>query len=277
MLSDRVRTDPDPHSIAVASLGLLAEHLGSTALMSRRSGSAATVRRSGRSIDAVTSTRSRAPSPCRTFRRHSRVEATTLVIADTDADWKLAQQQVPQLQEEVARARLRESEERFRLLVESVRNYAIFTVDCAGVITSWPAGAAAVFGWSEAEILGRSVDLIFVPEDLAGGEVLREGAPAGSARRRRAQRPRAPSQGRLADLHRRLHPASRRRKRQDPGVHQDRAGRHRGPPRAKGSRGEGATRGEARGHGREDGMVARQANPRLGSAPSPREPQARCS
>lgn len=64
---------------------------------------------------------------------------------------------------------LRDSEERFRLILESVRSYAIFTTDRDGIITSWPAGAAAVYGWSEAEMVGRSMDLTFVPEDVASG------------------------------------------------------------------------------------------------------------
>lgn len=93
-------------------------------------------------------------------------------VATTTKDiteWKSAQDEVLRLQQEVAQARLRESEERFRLLVESVRDYAIFTIDREGIITSWPAGAAAVYGWSEAEILGRSVEQTFVPEDVASG------------------------------------------------------------------------------------------------------------
>jgi PAS domain S-box-containing protein len=75
---------------------------------------------------------------------------------------------------EQARTGLAEREGRFRLLVESVRDYAIFTTDRDGAITSWPAGAAAVFGWSEAEMLGKSIDLTFLPEDVAGGEPEKE-------------------------------------------------------------------------------------------------------
>ncbi|WP_207537632.1 PAS domain S-box protein [Sabulicella rubraurantiaca] len=89
-------------------------------------------------------------------------------------DWKAAQTEVLRLQEEVAQAKLRESEERFQLLVGSVRDYAILTIDREGLVTSWPPGAAAVFGWSEAEMLGRSVDRTFVPEDVATGEPQKE-------------------------------------------------------------------------------------------------------
>lgn len=73
-----------------------------------------------------------------------------------------------------AEERVRAGEERLRLLVESVRDYAIFTTDRDGIITSWPAGATAVFGWSEAEMLGRSVDATFTPEDSTAGEPRRE-------------------------------------------------------------------------------------------------------
>ncbi len=74
----------------------------------------------------------------------------------------------------LAEAELRASEERFRLLLQNVRDYAIFTTDTDGIITTWPAGAAAVYGWSEAEMLGRSVDLTFTPEDVARGAPMAE-------------------------------------------------------------------------------------------------------
>lgn len=91
-------------------------------------------------------------------------------VATTTKDitnWKSAQTDILRLQQEVAHGKLRESEERFRLLVESIRDYAIFTMDRDGNITSWPAGAARVYGWTEEEMLGRSADLTFIPEDVA--------------------------------------------------------------------------------------------------------------
>lgn len=73
---------------------------------------------------------------------------------------------------------LRESEERFRLIVESALDYAIFTTDAAGFITTWPPGAAQVFGWAAYEMIGQPIDRLFVPEDLARGEHEKERALA---------------------------------------------------------------------------------------------------
>ena len=65
---------------------------------------------------------------------------------------------------------LRESEERYRLLIESAIDYAIFTSDPNGRITSWNAGAERLLGWSEKESLGRPVASIFTAEDQAAGK-----------------------------------------------------------------------------------------------------------
>jgi PAS domain S-box-containing protein len=64
---------------------------------------------------------------------------------------------------------LREAEESWSLMVESVRDFAIFKVDPAGKIASWNSGAEQLFGYSEAEILGRPFALIFTEEDQKGG------------------------------------------------------------------------------------------------------------
>ena len=60
---------------------------------------------------------------------------------------------------------LRRSEERYRTVVESARDYAIFTMDPGGRVVDWYAGAQAVFGWSADEVRGRSADILFVPAD----------------------------------------------------------------------------------------------------------------
>jgi PAS domain S-box-containing protein len=67
----------------------------------------------------------------------------------------------------LAEAAVREREERLRLIVTSVTDYAILTLDTDRRVTSWSPGAEAVFGYPQAEILGRSGDLLFTPEDRA--------------------------------------------------------------------------------------------------------------
>jgi PAS domain S-box-containing protein len=64
---------------------------------------------------------------------------------------------------------LRRAEERLRLILESARDYAIFALDLGGKVVSWNAGAERVFGWAEADILGRDAAVLFTPEDRAAG------------------------------------------------------------------------------------------------------------
>jgi len=77
---------------------------------------------------------------------------------------------------------LRESEARFRLLVESVVDYAIFLLDAAGRVTSWNSGAERMKGYRAAEILGQPVDVFYTPDAIARGvphQELQEAARAG--------------------------------------------------------------------------------------------------
>lgn len=64
---------------------------------------------------------------------------------------------------------LRASEERYRLIVESATDYAIFTTDPDGRVTSWNAGAQNVLGFEEAEIVGQDARVLWTPEDRAAG------------------------------------------------------------------------------------------------------------
>lgn len=64
---------------------------------------------------------------------------------------------------------LRESEERYRLIVESARDYAIFTTDLEGRVTTWNRGAREVLGWDEADAIGRPNSILYTPEDHLAG------------------------------------------------------------------------------------------------------------
>jgi PAS domain S-box-containing protein len=64
------------------------------------------------------------------------------------------------------------------LLVENARDYAMLTTDCENRITSWNSGAERLMHWTEAEMLGQSGRLIFVPEDREKGDPEKEIATA---------------------------------------------------------------------------------------------------
>lgn len=75
-------------------------------------------------------------------------------------------------------ADLRASEERFRLLVDGVKDYAIFMLDPAGFVTSWNQGARRIKGYRAGEIVGRHFSAFYVPEDVASGKPARALAAA---------------------------------------------------------------------------------------------------
>jgi PAS domain S-box-containing protein len=60
---------------------------------------------------------------------------------------------------------LQESEERYRLLVAGVKDYAIFMIDANGLVESWNEGAKQVKGYSAAEIIGQHFSVFYTPED----------------------------------------------------------------------------------------------------------------
>lgn len=64
---------------------------------------------------------------------------------------------------------LRQSEEKYRLIVESATEYAIFTLDPRWRVTSWNSGAERLLKYSEAEILGQPMSLVFTEEDRRQG------------------------------------------------------------------------------------------------------------
>ncbi|MBL0392637.1 PAS domain S-box protein [Ramlibacter monticola] len=65
---------------------------------------------------------------------------------------------------------LRVSEERFRLLVDSVQDYAIFMLSPSGIVESWNAGAEAIKGYRPDEIIGHDFRVFYAPEDRAAGK-----------------------------------------------------------------------------------------------------------
>lgn len=61
------------------------------------------------------------------------------------------------------------TEVRMRMVAESSDDFAIITMDEEGRTTSWNKGAEGLFGYAEQEMLGKKLDLLFVPEDRTAG------------------------------------------------------------------------------------------------------------
>ncbi|WP_280152619.1 PAS domain-containing sensor histidine kinase [Piscinibacter sp. XHJ-5] len=75
---------------------------------------------------------------------------------------------------------LKESEENFRLMVEGVKDHAIFLLDTDGIVLSWNAGAERMHGFSADEVIGRSAAMFHTEEDNAANKPLTELAIARS-------------------------------------------------------------------------------------------------
>jgi PAS domain S-box-containing protein len=77
---------------------------------------------------------------------------------------------------------LRESEERYRMLLDGIQDYAIFVMDARGQVLSWNSGAERIKGYRADQIIGHNFSCFFPPEDIKRGrpeEVLRITAAAG--------------------------------------------------------------------------------------------------
>jgi PAS domain S-box-containing protein len=57
----------------------------------------------------------------------------------------------------------------FKVTVDHIRTYAIFTMDLQGMVTSWNEGALRIYGWKEHEIIGKNVSVLFNETDAVKG------------------------------------------------------------------------------------------------------------
>ncbi len=98
-------------------------------------------------------------------------EGTLVVGAVRDARERVAREE-----------ELRESQERFELLINGVRDYALYRLDPEGKVASWNSGAERITGYRAEEVIGRSFSIFFSDEEVQAGrpvEILRSAAETG--------------------------------------------------------------------------------------------------
>ncbi len=99
--------------------------------------------------------------------------ATDYVLKHHLSDLVPAVQRALRVADETRRHRdhdeqLRRNEESFRMLVDGVRDYALYMLDASGRIATWNSGAERITGYSATEAIGQPMDLLFPPEEAAG-------------------------------------------------------------------------------------------------------------
>src|SRR5262249_23554727 len=72
------------------------------------------------------------------------------------------------MNEQLKQQAIRQSEERFRLVVESLQDYAVFMTDPEGLVSSWNLGAERILGWGQREVIGEWFGKFYSDEDQHG-------------------------------------------------------------------------------------------------------------
>jgi len=98
--------------------------------------------------------------------REQRPVSNTILRASGDLLFALGHAFLRQRYGAILEAKLAETNGRFRLLVEGVRDYALFTMDSTGRVTSWNGGAERLLGYVAAEIMGQNFSYIFTRDDI---------------------------------------------------------------------------------------------------------------
>src|ERR1700676_4871619 len=109
-----------------------------------------------------------------TAKRHLRQTKTVLILGTVmglliaaAAGWSV---QRDSIERGLAEEALRGQEEKYRLLIDGVQDYAIFTLDPRGMVASWNAGAERIKGYKADEIIGQNFSRFYLQSDIDQGK-----------------------------------------------------------------------------------------------------------
>lgn len=102
---------------------------------------------------------------------HSHRQHLEILVEDRTAQLQLTNHQLTQevLERQQIQEALKISEERFRLLIDNVKDYGIYLLDTYGFVASWNIGAERIEGYSANEIIGKHFSCFFLEEDIQQG------------------------------------------------------------------------------------------------------------
>ena len=98
--------------------------------------------------------------------KQERPVASALLQASGDLLCALGHAFLQQRHGAILEKKLAETNDRFRWLAEGIRDYALFTLDTTGRVTSWNVGAERMLGYTQAEIVGQNFSCILSPDDV---------------------------------------------------------------------------------------------------------------
>src|SRR5260370_23200134 len=117
-------------------------------------------------VSVVEEPRANVLAPARVFLGRAMLGALVLILAGGTATWQVSRRIARPLRTPSESA-ARQSEPRYRQLVDSIADYAILMLDRTGRVAPWNPGAERAKGYHADEIIGRDFSVFYTPEDVA--------------------------------------------------------------------------------------------------------------
>jgi PAS domain S-box-containing protein len=107
-------------------------------------------------------------SPC--FKPYGNSQKNSFRLRPRIGERPVAQSTMRSVDNLVTTEMLRQSEERFQILIDSIQDYAIYILDPNGFVVSWNSGAERIKGYSAQEVIGKHFSRFYLPDDIRTGK-----------------------------------------------------------------------------------------------------------